>query len=70
MIFSLLFMRCGYKMTGIILLLSPSYCIRLDHVKIVSEHVFTSAGCDFNTNISCVNSIAEIRRVFISLTVK
>jgi len=65
-----MFMRCSYKMTRIILLLSLSYCIRLDCVEIVSEHVFTSAGCDFNTNISFVNSVAEIRRVFISLTVK
>ena len=63
MIFSLLFMRCGYKMTGIILLLSPSYYITFDCVEIVCEHVFTSAGCDFNTNISCVNSVAEVRRV-------
>ena len=69
MIFSVLFMRCGYKMTGIVLLLSPSYYIRLDHVEFVSEHVFTSAGYDFNTDISCVNSVAEIRCVcsYISL---
>jgi len=63
MIFSLLFMRCGYKLTRTILLLSPSYCIRLDCVEIVSEHAFTSAGCDFNMNINCVNSVAEIRHV-------
>lgn len=63
MIFNLLFMRCGYRMTGIILLLSPSYYVRLDWVEIVSEHVFTSAGYDFNTNISCVQSLAQIRHM-------
>jgi hypothetical protein len=63
MIFSLLFMRCGYNVTGIILLPSPSCDIRLDHVEIVSEYVFTCAGCYFNTDISCVTSVAEIRCV-------
>ena len=48
-------------MTRIILLLSPSYYIRLDHDEIVSKHIFTSAGCVLNTNISYVNSMAEIR---------
>lgn len=57
-------------MTRIILLLSPSYYFRLEHDEIVYEHVFTSAGCDLNTNINYVNSVAEIRCMCLCLSLE
>jgi hypothetical protein len=42
--------------------------IRLDHVRTMSVHVKSSAGCDLNTSVSCVKIIAEIRDVCSFLT--
>jgi len=44
-------MKCGYKISSVVLLCSQSCYIRLDSVAVMSVHISACAGCDFDTCI-------------------